>query len=302
MKRIIKSILRRIYCRCISPIIGMYYRQITKYNTTGKIALCCIAKLENEYIRFFVEYYKSLQFDKIIICDNNDPEGERFEEVIGDYIQSGFVDIIDYRGKKTTIAASYQDCYDRFNHEYDWIAFLDCDEFMTFLDGTKDIHAFLNQKKFVPFQIMQFNWMVYGDNEMLDSDGRNVIERFKDPIIPYDFQTKYLNFPENCHIKSVLRGGLYDIVWNNPHNPDNEYYKCCNPSGTPITLSFKQNIDYNTSYLRHYSTKTIGEWVKYKVKRGDSVYSTGEISFEAFYRYNNITEEKKRYAEKLLKK
>jgi hypothetical protein len=142
--------------------------------------------------------------------------------------------------------------------------------------------------------------MVYGDNELLDSDGRNVIERFKNPIMPYDFQTKYLNFPENCHIKSVLRGGLYHIVWNCPHNPDNKYYKCCNPSGISITLSYKQSIDHSVSYLRHYSTKTIGEWVKYKVKRGNSVYSVGETSFEAFYRYNIVTEEKKRYAEKLL--
>lgn len=33
-------------------------------------------------------------------------------------------------------------------------------------DGTEDIHAFLNQKKYKPFQAIHFNWMVFGDNEI----------------------------------------------------------------------------------------------------------------------------------------
>ncbi len=44
--------------------------------------------MENDYIRFFVEYYKNLHFDKIFIYDNNDIDGEKFEDVINDYIQS----------------------------------------------------------------------------------------------------------------------------------------------------------------------------------------------------------------------
>jgi hypothetical protein len=80
--------------------------------------------MENDYIRFFVEYYQRLHFDKVIIYDNNDPDGEKFEDVINDYIQNGFVEIIDFRGREVAQLPSYQDCYDRFNNQYDWIAFL----------------------------------------------------------------------------------------------------------------------------------------------------------------------------------
>lgn len=38
--------------------------------------------------------------------------------------------------------------------QYDWIAFLDVDEFLTFADGCDDIHRFLGQKKFLPYQLM----------------------------------------------------------------------------------------------------------------------------------------------------
>ena len=59
-----------------------------------KIALCAIAKNENLYIREWVEYYMKLGFSNIILYDNNNINGECFEEVINDYIESGFVKII----------------------------------------------------------------------------------------------------------------------------------------------------------------------------------------------------------------
>ena len=64
-----------------------------------------------------------------------------------------------------------------------------------------------------------------------------------------------------------------------------------------------QEIDYRVAYLRHYSTKTIGEWVRTKMKRGD-VYYTGEkgkqmTSVEFFFRYNHKTEEKLKYADQI---
>ena len=67
--------------------------------TTGvKTLVCGIAKLENDYIREWVEHYKKLGFTNVVIYDNNDTNGERFEDVIGDYISEGYVIIEDARG------------------------------------------------------------------------------------------------------------------------------------------------------------------------------------------------------------
>ena len=51
------------------------------------ILLSTIAKNENLYIREFVEYYRKLNFTKIIIFDNNDINGETFDYIINDYIK-----------------------------------------------------------------------------------------------------------------------------------------------------------------------------------------------------------------------
>jgi len=69
------------------------YNKPKKY--TGKILLCCIGKMENNYIREFVEHHKSIGFDNIVLYDNNDIDGEHFEDVISDYINSGYVILKD---------------------------------------------------------------------------------------------------------------------------------------------------------------------------------------------------------------
>ena len=67
--------------------------------TNLKVAVCCIACQENAYIREWVEYYKKLGIDKIFLYDNNKSweANEHFEDVINDYIESGFVEKIDKR-------------------------------------------------------------------------------------------------------------------------------------------------------------------------------------------------------------
>lgn len=288
----------------VSPILGVYYRRKSQYTHTGKIALCCIAKLENVYIRFFVEYHKKLHFDKIFIYDNNDLDGERLEEVINDYIDQQYVEVIDYRGKQVVQLAAYQDCYDRHNKEYDWIAFFDCDEFLTFADETYDIHLFLNQRKFLPFQMMHINWKIYGDNELLDNDGRSVVERFKNPVLPLDFMTR--GVPWNKTTKSIVRGGLSAIVWKaTAHTPTSKYYYCCNSEGVAVrTNSALQEIEFKTVFLRHYRTKSIGEWVRNKMIRGfaDQPDKSWKqiLTLNHFFEYNQITKEKLDYANKIL--
>ena len=66
----------------------------------SKVCICAIGKEENRYIKEFVEHYKKLGVDKIFLYDNNKKKGERFESVISEYINEGFVKIYNYRGKK----------------------------------------------------------------------------------------------------------------------------------------------------------------------------------------------------------
>ena len=70
-----------------------------------------------------------------------------------------------------------------------------------------------------------------------------------------------------------------------------------------LNTPFKQ-INYSTLYLRHYSTKTIGEWVKNKMRRGIPDRSEDRwksiLNLDLFFHYNERTTEKEAYAKKIM--
>ena len=95
-----------------------------------KTLLCCIGRRENQHIREFVEWYKNLGFTNIVLYDNNYDGEEDFHDVIGDYIDDGYVILKDYRNKRKCQLEAYNSCYNEYNNDYDWFAFFDCDEFL----------------------------------------------------------------------------------------------------------------------------------------------------------------------------
>ena len=97
-------------------------KKINNYLNNIKVCLCTLGKNENKYIKEFVEYYKKYGVDKIILNDNNDINGERFEKVIGDYINQGFVEIKNWRGIEKAQFNIMNDCYQ--NILYTFIIYL----------------------------------------------------------------------------------------------------------------------------------------------------------------------------------
>jgi hypothetical protein len=99
------------------------------------VAVCCVGRSENRYIREYVEHYKRIGVDKIFIYDNNFDGEEYFEDVINDHIESGFIDVIDYRNRTLCQLMAYQDCYNKYGVEYDWILFVDCGDEYLYMNG-----------------------------------------------------------------------------------------------------------------------------------------------------------------------
>ena len=73
-----------------------------------KVALCCIGRLENQYAVEFIEWYKSIGFDKIFIYDNNHDGEDSFEDVIQNYIDDGFVELISWRNKDAALQKAWK--------------------------------------------------------------------------------------------------------------------------------------------------------------------------------------------------
>lgn len=265
-----------------------------------KISVCSIARMENRYIREWVEYYRDLGVDTIFIYDNNFDGEERFEDVIGDYIDSGFVVLIDYRNHIYCQLDAYQSCYDVNKDKYDWMMFIDVDEFLTFTNKEMKIGDYLSQPKFNDYDIIHINLLNYGDNDLVYYEDKPLVERFKIPVMPLDSTVNY-PFPENNHVSSIVRCGI-ELSWcETPHTPIS-YSRCCNSVGelcdgnSPFC-----NFIFSEAYFRHYKTKTIEEFLFIKVRRGypdgNKDYYVYNNPVECFFKTNRITEEKLRFLE-----
>lgn len=257
-----------------------------------KVYLCCIARLENRYVRDFVSYYKKVGFDRIILCDNNFDGEERFEDVIQDYIEEGFVIIEDYRNMACTQVQAYCDCFDKYQSEFTWMAFFDIDEFLT-LPKNAAVKEYLSQEKFSRFSAIHLNWKTYGDCGKVHYEDIPVYERFTEPL-PDDI--RHVNgIKMNSHVKTILRSGITFELSDcpNPHTPTTINGMVCNEHGVEIGNShINENYDYGEAYLRHYTTKTAEEYAK-KISLGCPDFVRSRISiYNQFFALNEWTKEK----------
>ena len=267
---------------------------------TGKVLLCCIAKLENNYIREFVTHYKKLGFDNICLYDNNDPDGEHFEDVIKDYIDSGFVILKNVRGMKNAQMLCYTKCYNEYRNSYDWIAFFDIDEFLH-LDNKKTIKQFLANDKYNTRGIncIRVCWKQFDDNNIIKTNGDYSIKKFK-TFLPI---TNKLTTQTKPIIKTVLP----NTEFTSAHGPvKDKNVRCVNTAGELCDNKILiKNATWKNACLHHYRFKTLEEYVKNKMVRlWPTTYMKGGkagLTLDFFFEYNKKTKEKLKYIRNVLK-
>lgn len=251
-----------------------------------KVALCAIGRLENDYAREFVEHNLSVGFDKIIIADNNHHGEERFEDVLQDYIDAKKVKVLDFRDMESAQRKAYNAMYERYKNKYDWIAFFDFDEFLCLSDGLTSVKELLERLADKADCVM-IPWMMMTDSGLVRKDSRPLMERFTEYLEEYGLG------------KGIVRGGIDGVRYTKSvHIPYYPKLRCCTPSGEEARQHRRQDSDYSVAYLKHFSTKTIEEWLTNKCRKG-----TAGRSFERFkehykdyfFTINEKTEEKEQF-------
>lgn len=222
-----------------------------------KVCLCTIGKEENLYVREYVSHYKNYNLDKIFIYDNNEINGEKFEEVIGDYISSGFVEIVDARGKIAYQNKAFQECMKKNINKFDWILFYDMDEYI-YLKRPKNIKYYLGRDVFHNCEAIQLNLFFHTDNNKLYYENKSLAERFK--------EGKITNFGV---LKSILKGNVETNIYC-PHHLNRSLRSCdgfgnFNKDYKPMKITTTKP-DFKYYYIDHYSYKSVEEFAKKLLK------------------------------------
>ena len=291
---IILVLLLIIYLSCSIELKKLEAEKNYKYF----FCFSSIGKLENNYVKELIDYYKKLGVNKFILGDNNDKDSERLSDVLQKEIDEGLVDILDYTGRRKHQTDFFKDSYEMYKEKCRWISFYDFDEFLEIKDGDKQltVQSYFSNEKFDNCDVILINWLVFGDNGLLKYDNRLVTERFTNPLY---------NHSDNCFVKSIIKGNIRYNPWDTDqtsHRP-NHHMKTCFYNGTRAKTFndvFKPPV-IESVYLKHYVTKTVEEYILNKHKRGyTSRFIDKYFWVDNFFKFNNVTKEKVLFIEKTL--
>ena len=199
--------------------------------STIKVALVCVAKWEDHYLQEWLDYNQKLGFDKIIMYQNDwttDLEHPILEKHIWD---GGSVQM-----------PIYNNFLER-NEEYDWVGFIDCDEFIV-LKKHNNIKDFIEEYKDRTAAIA-LNWFMFGNMGIVNRYCNSLLQMF----------TKRNSQP-NQHIKVLVNAKSGERM-GLPHNT---YGPAMDTRGYKFNGPFNPNGPTDVAYINHYHNKTKEDW------------------------------------------
>lgn len=270
-----------------------------------KAVICAIAKYEYDYIKEWVEYHLNIGFDKIIIYDNNDLDGEKYDELLSEFIEKEQVELRDVRGQRAMQRVVYNEFY--HNDDFDWVAIIDIDEFIT-INKTKykSIKEFI-EKNSTADAIFLY-WQTYGDSGKTYPEKSNkqvsILKQYNKPSNKYALIDNALK-SQNSWGKSIIKKGL-QINYLHEHFVTDpvtlNYVDCFGKEVSPYLFypdeSYVEST-YKECYIKHLYTKSLQEYIDCKVKR-PAANSLGEMHFPSkYFKVNDINEDKRKYLESI---
>lgn len=300
-----------------------YEQQIKESNDkltslyNNRIWICACAKMEELYIREWIEYHKKLNVSHIVLGDNNDIDYEpKLIDQIQDYVDEGFVEIVDIRGQKGVQQEFYSDIYNKNKNDFDWFIPIDIDEFININQSNKlichtiePLRAFLALPYFNDVDAIIVPWRLFGDNEQVKYKKGKVRSRFTTEIIPtggfIGCKTFYRS-REWCNKIISMHSPDYSSRNKSPNGKfifcdvlgNKDFERKLRSDKDDNFSAIKNNSEYkNIMTLDHYVTKSTEEFIKYKILRGRApkTYKKIHNTKRTYYSYGNkVTHEKEK--------
>lgn len=247
-----------------------------------KVAICAIVRNENRYLREWIEWHKGLGVEKFFIYDNGHGNDENPRGVIGNDPQ---VVIMDWRDRDgNTQCEAYDECYREHGSEFDWMGFIDIDEFVQSEMPLPDVLSTLQA------DVVAFSWRMMTDNGLVHYDDRPVQERFTQPA--EDLK------PESQFVKSFVRGSIDGLSFDrDPHMPHHPALEVVNPDGGKAPQCSVGTGSREVAWIDHHFTKTAEEFAQKVSRSWPAIHDERIIEKEKnaanhFFRFNKRTPEK----------
>ena len=235
-----------------------------------KSAVCLIVRNEARDIQEWMAFHALAGFDTLIIFDNGSDDGTA--DLIRAAARRYDVRFHHWENRsQASQALAYEAACEAYKLEFDWIAFIDSDEFLVTTDDVPVNQFFA---RFEGWSAIAINWAVYGANGHEEFPPGLVVENFTRRADAAFFPAR--------HVKSIIRPRLA-VRCGNPHyfemreDIDGHY---CDPHGNYMLWMRAPEApggvlrgvsraapDYSVARINHYFTRSRAHWLA-KLARG----------------------------------
>lgn len=256
----------------------------SKIISHSRMSLVVIVKNEARYMTEWIEFHNMLGVDHFYIYDNDSDDG--LELLLKKYIDTGLVTYHFYPGKIVQLSV-YNHAISHYKYDTEYMGFTDADEFLFPIEGysipdTLDKIFYDYEHHFAHSNIaggVGVNWRSYGTSGNKKYIEGLVIENYK--------KRGFDDYPQNVHIKSIVKPTLVKGFLYNPHAVTYKApeYFTISEHGSMIPSAFFFDGHCDLLRINHYYTKSEEE-LYYKMKvRGwpnisDDMKKEYEKSFE----------------------
>ena len=219
----------------------------------GGVAVCMRFRDEAPYIEEWLDYHILAGVDHFFLYNNY--SSDHYNELLQPYVASGHATLIDWPRTPASPAAE-EDALLRALGRYQWIGFIDADEFLV-IRGGRSIGEFLSEYEAFPAVVL--HWRYFGSN--------GHVERPKAPVI--EAYTRSAAGP-NGHVKSFLQA-----KWAaQGRNPQSWCYRgvrsAVNENRKAVLGSVSRPPSAELAWLNHYYCKSEQDYLE-KAQRKSSL-------------------------------
>jgi hypothetical protein len=219
-----------------------------------KLTICAIAKNEHFGLEEWVAFHRVVGVEHFYIYDNDSMIPVR--ETLAKQIAAGYVTVIDFPGLSKQMG-SYNHCLANFGKDSDWIAFIDCDEFLLpkKTDYVPDV-----LDKFTNYGALQVNWICFGTSGNIERPSGLVIENYTKASPPES--------GENLHTKAIVQPKHTRCTGGNPHCfLYNKGYIAVDEQYRVVPSAWSQTHTAELIQLNHYVSKSVEDF-QMKISKG----------------------------------
>lgn len=247
-----------------------------------RIAIGAIFKNEGPYILEWIAAHQAVGFDSFYIADNNSTDGST--ELLQELDRMGIVRHIPFPGTpgKPPQLDAYAHIMHHHSDEFDWIGFIDADEYLVSTAGDLNIAAELSSiAEDETVGGIAINWAVYGSSNHKEYSADLTIKRF-----PWRSQSV---FGANFHYKSFVRSSAFLKNDGNPHLfVLKQGFRYIHVDGKDVThdsdesRGISQCVVWNPIRINHYCIRSKEEFYTKKLARGRAT-TVENVRSESFF-------------------